>query len=215
MASVEHLITSYLFRNRVCPLPTIGTLQIEEKNAVVETAEKQIIAPGTIIKFYSHEMPADGLLNYIAGQKQISVVDASGMLSLYCNRLHNLDAFTEVSLPNAGKFYMNSDSNLVFRSIELPDEFYPPVVAERVIHPDASHSILVGDRETTNTVMSEFYNEGEVVRKKKWWIGPVLLLVVASIMIIVYLNDKNHSASMGNANKIIPSSETKTYQSSQ
>lgn len=215
MYSVENLITSYLFQNRVCPLPTIGTLRLEEGNAILETAEKKISPPRPIIRFHSHELPADDLLNYIAVQKNIPVENASGLLSEYCTRLQNLDAFTEVPLQNAGKFYIGADGNLLFKSIDLPDAFFPAVHAERVIHPEASHAILVGDKETTNTVMTEFYNEEEVVKKSKWWIWPILLFVVSMIMIIIYFNDRYHSPSMGNANKIIPAVETKTYDSSQ
>ena len=213
MASVENLITSYLFSNRVCPLPTVGMLQVEEQPAIVDTADKNIKAPVSTIRFYSRELPSDDLLEFIAREKGISVEEASSVLSLYCTRLHNLEAFAELPLPHAGKFYMNTD-HLVFNPVAIPAEFFPPVHAERVIHPEVSHSILVGDKETTNTVMSEFYNEETVTKKKKWWIWPIILLVIAVIMIVVYFNDYNHSSSMGNATKVVPATESKTYEAS-
>lgn len=134
-------------------------------------------------------------------------------MSEYCTRLQNLDEFTEVSLENAGSFYIDTDGKLLFKSIDLPADYFPDVSAERVIHPDSSHAILVGDRETTNTVMTEFYNEEIPVRKSKWWIWPILLFVAALAVIIIYFNDRNYSSTFGNANKIIPSMESKTYHS--
>lgn len=210
---MENLISSYLLQNRVCPLPTIGTLHIDDGNAILDAGEKKITAPKPFIRFHSHELPADDLLNYIAFQKNITTENASGLLSEYCTRLQNLDEFTEVSLENAGSFYIDTDGKLLFKSIDLPADYFPDVSAERVIHPDSSHAILVGDRETTNTVMTEFYNEEIPVRKSKWWIWPILLFVAALAVIIIYFNDRNYSSTFGNANKIIPSMESKTYHS--
>jgi hypothetical protein len=208
--AVEHLLSDYLFRNKVCPLPTIGTLFIDHKSAILETAEKQINPPVPVIILKSVEIPAEELLNYIADENNITIEQASGLLSKYCNKLQDLDQYSELDLPHAGTFYVDNN-HLSFRQAGLPKEFFPPVYAERVIHPDASHAILVGDRETTNTVMSEFYNEEEVISRRRWWILPLLLFIAAVVTIIIYFNDNDHSSSMGNAKKVVPETETKSY----
>jgi hypothetical protein len=71
-----------------------------------------------------------------------------------------------------------------------------PVVAERVIHKDAEHAILVGDKETTNVEMTEYYTDETAVAKDKWWIWAIVLGVVA-ISVIAYYLSQNGIADFG------------------
>ena len=61
----------------------------------------------------------------------------------------------DVQLESLGSFFVDDNGKINFKPEELPAAFSQPVFAERVIHPDAEHQILVGDKETTNTVMTE------------------------------------------------------------
>ena len=72
--------------------------------------------------------------------------------------------------------------------------------AERVIHPQAEHSILVGDKETTNTVMTDYFNEEPVV-KDRWWIWAIVLGLAALAILLFYFNDADASSFFGNAVK--------------
>jgi len=81
----------------------------------------------------------------------------------------------------------------------LPAAFLQPVKAVRVIHPEAEHQILVGDKETTNTVMNEYFSEVPV-KKSRWWIWAIVLGIAALIAILLYLNNYAGLLSMaGNA----------------
>ncbi|MBL0146223.1 MAG: hypothetical protein IPP48_11050 [Chitinophagaceae bacterium] len=50
----------------------------------------------------------------------------------------------------------------------------PSAHAERVIHEAAEHNMLVGDKETTTTQMTEYYADTSVV-KDRWWIWTIIL----------------------------------------
>ncbi|MEI2749380.1 MAG: hypothetical protein V9E88_11540 [Ferruginibacter sp.] len=89
----------------------------------------------------------------------------------YCNMLQHLDVYREVKLEHAGKFFVNADGVLKFRQKEIPSEFIPDVKLERVIHPNSVHQVRVGDTETTNVAMAEYYSEsGNFHAKATWWI---------------------------------------------
>ena len=63
-----------------------------------------------------------------------------------------------------------------------------PVQAEKVIHKDAEHSILVGDKERTNVEMNEYYSdEEEGSAKYKWWLWAAILGAVAIGAIVLYV----------------------------
>ncbi|HNJ30135.1 MAG TPA: hypothetical protein PLQ40_14340, partial [Ferruginibacter sp.] len=73
------------------------------------------------------------------------------------------------------------------------------VTAERVIHPNAEHSMLVGDRETTNTVMTEYLSAGEIT-PNRWWIWAIILAAAALLALLFYSG--SHAAFFGNTVKI-------------
>ena len=83
----------------------------------------------------------------------------------------------------------------------MPSAFFQSVVAERVIHPQAEHQILVGDKETTNTVMTEFLTEKPEVRDR-WWIWAIVLGAIGLLILLIYFTGANGTSPFGNAIKI-------------
>jgi len=208
---MEDLIELYLFKNKKCPLPEIGSLQLTTANAVAWYAEKRIEAPSPVIKLTDTAIPADDFIDFIAERKQISNQEASLLLKQYCSQLQNMDAYGETRLTHAGKFYVNADGNLVFKAIELPKELLPQVNTERVVHPTASHSMMVGDKETTTTEMAAYYTEAETEVKSKWWIAAIVFALAGIAALLLYLQNPAHSGTFGNSQQIQPSPTTITY----
>ena len=196
---MQHLITAYLFKNKKCPLPSVGALHIAEGNATSFFGEVKIAAPMPAIHFSTTEIPAAHFIKYIALQKNISVDDAALKLNEFCKPLQFMEADKEVALGDAGKFFTAADGILQFAPIEIPTGFLPPVTAQRIIHPNHSHAMLVGDTQTTNTEMSGYFSEEQILPKKRWWLWALLLMVLAALLIIIYYNDKKHNAAYGNA----------------
>ena len=151
---MEDLIELYLFKNNQCPLPSLGVLQVMNSDAVALYSEGKIEAPVPCIKLLDITMTADEFIEFIVLEKNINFAEASSLLEQYCDRLRNMDAYGETKLPHAGKFYVNADGNLIFKSMEMPKTFFPDISAERVIHTPAAHVMVVGDRETTTTEMA-------------------------------------------------------------
>ena len=69
---MQELLTDYLFQNKKCPLPGVGTLVIHRKEAQIFVTEKKITAPQEDIFFFTDETNADDLHDFIAAQKGIT-----------------------------------------------------------------------------------------------------------------------------------------------
>jgi len=195
---MNQLIASYLFQNRTCPLPGLGTLSMHISGAEADFTNKQIIAPQPLIKFGHKETDAAALLSYVANKTHSDIYEATEALDHLCDNLKN-DAGAK--LPGIGNFFKAKDGKIGFKQEELPIAFLQPVFAERVIHPKSEHNILVGDKETTNTVMAEYFNEAPAV-KSRWWVWAIVLGAIALVLLLIYLNGASAAPAFGNAVKI-------------
>ena len=195
------LISSYLFLHKSCPLPGIGTLLIVDLPAVTDFTNKKISAPRPHISFRTEEIDLEGLLAYVSINTTTDKGQTETTIMRFCEDLKNdLTQKKHASLPEIGEWNVDDSGQLNFKPAELLPDFLPTVHAERVIHPDAEHSILVGDKETTNTQMTEYYTE-EPVKKDRWWIWAIILGTIGVLTILIYINDSDSSSVFGNAGK--------------
>ena len=196
---MHHLIASYLFQNKTCPLPGLGTLSVNTGNAALDFLNTAIKAPASTITFDTKENDASHLLDYIAAKTNSTVFETINKLGQFCN---NLKAATianhPATLDGVGNFFSDSSGNINFQPNSLPTYFFQPVKAVRVIHPQTEHNILVGDKETTNTLMTEYFTEAPV-KKNRWWIWAIVLGAIGLLAILYYISNTNFSALFGNS----------------
>ncbi len=207
---MQELLASYLLQYKKCPLPGIGSLTVRRSEAVIIAGEKRITAPAEEIVFSSEESDADDLHDFIAAQKSISKEEAAYQLGRYCEELKQLPDGEKVSIQHIGTFYKDANGSPAF----TPEQVYlaaADIYAEKVIHPDRSHAILVGDTETTNVAMNEYYAEEEPKAKSRWWIFALILFLIAVTLIVFYLNDPAHNSNFGISHKYAVDSTAKTY----
>lgn len=209
---MQELIASYLLQYKKCPLPGVGSLCIRRKEAVILTGEKRIAAPLEEITFSNDELNADDLHDFIAAQKGISTDEAAYQLGRYCDSLNQLQGSDKAAIHGVGEFYRDADGSLGFTPVQISFGA-ADLLAEKVIHPDKAHAILVGDTETTNVAMNEYYAEEEPKAKSKWWIFALIIFAIAAGLIAYYLNDPAHTGSFGISHKYEVDSVGKTYKS--
>jgi hypothetical protein len=196
---MHHLIASYLFQNKACPLPGLGTLLITAGKAESDFLNKSFKAPVPFVFFTTKENDASNLLDYIALKTNSTVLKTIETLGQYCNSLKaEIIAKNTATLNGVGNFFTDSAGKINFRPTALPEVLLQPVKAERVIHPEAEHTILVGDKETTNTIMTGYFTD-EPVKKSRWWIWALVLAVIGLTAIALYLFNNNSFAMAGNA----------------
>ncbi len=200
--TMQRLIASYLFQNNTCPLPGLGTFSIHKTAAEADFTNRIIAAPKPVIQFINTESNADGLVAYVAFSSGKSPQAAADALNQYCDDLkHKLYEAPGVTLDEVGSLFVDANGWINFRQEELPESFLQSVTAERMIHPQSEHQILVGDKETTNTVMTELLTP-KTAAKDRWWIWAIVLGTVGVLLLLIYFSGSNYAALLGNTTKI-------------
>jgi hypothetical protein len=170
---MHQLIATYLFQNKECPLMEYGHLYTNTSSAEAYFLNKQIEAPKQSIHFSTKEINSDSFINYIATQKNIVVENAKEEIK---NFIQQLFSSTQNKINGVGIF--NKENDVInFQSSTFNNLFSPPAKAERVIHEAAEHTMLVGDKETTTTQMTEYFTDTPVATDK-WWIWAIVLGVI-------------------------------------
>jgi len=193
---MQNKIASFLFQHKTCPLPGLGTLSVTHTGAGVDFSNKLIQAPKTGISFDERETDATALISYLSATTGAGAQEAEQALGHFCD---SLKTGGETTWDSIGSFQVDASGKINFTPEEVPAAFAQPVIAERVIHPDAAHQILVGDKETTTTVMTEMLNE-KPEAKDRWWIWAIVLGVIGLVALLIYFTEfKSGTGSFGNA----------------
>lgn len=194
-----------------CPLPGLGTLLIHNRTALYMQSEKYLTPPLPYISFSPVENPSLDFVDHTAKKLSVSKEEAMNIINTFCLKLNNLDSFSEVEIPLAGKFYIDAEGSLVFKPVHFPEVFLAPVPAERISHPEATHSILVGDTESNSALMTEYYSESEPASTSRWWIPALVLALLSILVIAAYFISNDNTNTVGNATKLKAGKEEKTY----
>lgn len=185
-------------------MPGLGRLTIEQLPAQSDFVNKTILAPQPFIRYNEEVLSSeeDGFIQYVGRKKSIGWREATEQFTNWCND-------TKAILQQNGQFYLayagtffQKGQQISFIQASLPAVFFPPAPAERVVHPEAAHNMLVGDKETTTAQMTE-YLAGDTVEKKRWWIAALIVALVALALIAWHYSTLSASQSVTGVNTSI------------
>lgn len=200
---MQNVIAAYLFQNKICPLPGLGTLAITSQPAGYDVVNKSFLPPAVQTDFSTAETDAALLVDYIASRQNCTVITAIELLGKFSNGLkQQLAANGKATIPFAGTLSSNDDGVITFQQYALPAYMQQNIAAEKVVHPEAAHTMLVGDKETTTLKMAEYYTETESP-KNYWWVWALVLLAIALAAVFIYLNQHSLSSFFGNSNSVM------------
>ena len=182
------IIAASFFQRKSCVLPGIGKLSLVTYPATADFSSKQIMAPVQKIIF-TPVATDENLFNEFSAISELIK--------------KKLDEEGVVSLAGIGVFDKSNSGDIKFTSIQLDEHIQVPVTAIRVIRERAEHAMLVGDKETTNTEMTELLNEEEEPAKDRWWIWAIVLGAAGLSLLAIYLYQHGINA-FGNANTTAP-----------
>jgi len=196
---MEQDIASYLFRNHYCVLPGIGKLTLITNPAETDFINGQIKSPAQKIIF-SKEDNGGVVFN------ELSAVSEHLKMTLETKRT--------ILLNGVGTFSLNDNNEITFVPQPINSALEQPVVFERALRHDATHSILIGDKETTKIIKPEPLSDEIIIKKERWWIAAMVACVIAIGVIVLALN-QNIPGNMGSGNqiKIDVNPEMPTYKS--
>jgi nucleoid DNA-binding protein len=212
---MQDLIASYLVQKKECILPLLGSFKIQSSSASLDIADKKIHPfKNEIIYSESADYLSPGLITYVAKVQNINYALAEEEINNWC--LHTkmkLDSGEKINFYSVGNLRRN-DAGSVFLESETGVNFFEPVPAERVIHKNEEHAVLVGDKETTSAAMNEFYKEDENVVEKRvtWRTGAIVLAAVCLLMLLFYFSsNKNSETGFGNNSSFPVQQPAATY----
>ncbi|MDB5278337.1 MAG: hypothetical protein JWR61_3292 [Ferruginibacter sp.] len=172
---MEYLIAPTLFQKKICRLPGIGILSLKNHPAVSNVAAAVIKAPAPFISFSPANENEESSFNEFSALSEIIRKD--------------IEENGTVTLKGVGDFIKKENGAIDFIPSHIHPLFMPDVTATRVIRQNAEHTILVGDKETTNTQMSGYFVEAEEITpaKDRWWIWAIVLVAAGLAIIGLYL----------------------------
>lgn len=185
ICQMYQIIAPTLFQNKTCRLPGIGTLVMVTNPAQTDFVNSTIYGPTETIDFIAEPDDDKGFNEFSAFSELLR---------------RTLEEDGSFLLQGIGKFIKNETGTINFEPIGPDPVFTPPVPAVTVNRQtQAKHALLVGDQETTNVEMAEYYT-AKAPSRNRWWLWAILLAAIGIGMIAVYFS--NHSGGFGNMNPL-------------
>ncbi len=198
------LITSYLIQEKSCDLAEVGRFVIKTRPAELDFLSKRIFPPqDEVIYSPKSDSISEGLIRYISSKQEISTEETRLQIEEWCQKSkRKIQLFGAVYFTSLGKLQKSVTGSTFFQQDNhLPS--YESLIAEKVIHENEAHPMIVGDRETTSSEMKIYLEQEENNKNKKWkWIA--LILIALAILILFFHFFNSGIENWGNQNQIIP-----------
>ena len=183
-------LNTYLVQHRSISIPGLGTIYVERIPAQTDFVNKQILPPSYHYRFDKFfDSPHKDFFTFLAARKNMAEYEAIGFYSDWAldfrNRIRNNEV---IEWEGVGTLAQDSSGEVMFHAQSALPSYLKPVYAERVIRNNAQHTMLVGDKETTNVEMTELLSEEVYVEKESWWIYALIIAAISLVAIFFYFN---------------------------
>lgn len=183
--NVLNLLTKYLLQYRVVTIPHVGTIQLIQRPAQLDVADKIIQPPSLSAEIKSEENISAHQLNFLNHFLQKGPHSVLEDLKQFGDRLHNKINGPGFEWNGLGRF----DSTT--QSFTIPVSGLSNIPAKRVMRENPNHQVLVGDRQTSSYQIADEKVGSKVVENKRpvfITIGWILLaLSILAIAFFIYL----------------------------
>lgn len=210
---MQDLISSYLIQAKDCNLPGVGNFRITTTPASLDVADKKMFPPTDEIVYTERtDKISDELINYIAHKKNIEQAEAKEQIKNWCRNIkEKLHIGEEINFASIGSLQKIPSGSISFQKQEY-FSFFEPVTADRIIHKDAEHAVLVGDRETTSSAMNQYLQEDQEIKNSSWKIAAIVLLIIAlSLLFFHFYSGSSTNNPTGNHTGFYPDAPAATY----
>jgi hypothetical protein len=190
------VLYNYLLQHRSLSIPGLGTIYIERVPAQSDFVNKRLLPPSYHYRFDKYfDAPDKEFFTYLAQQKDLADYEAIRWYNEWAYELRSrIRMDNPVAVEGIGELKKDVSGEIVFEAQKLVPAYYTPVSAERVIHSQAKHTVLVGERELTNEQAMEALYEEVVVEKESWWIYALILTAVALIILFFHFYKNGFNA---------------------
>ncbi len=199
------LVKSYLLQHKSVSIPGLGTIYVERIPAQSDFVNRQLLPPTYHYRFDRYfDTPGKDFLLFYRHAKISRIFEAMRLFNEWALNLRNSISGENQSaeLEGIGSISRNSSGDVVFEPAGKPQSYDIEIAAERIIRSNSKHGILVGDKETSNVEMNEYYTEEIHKEKLAWWIYAVIIAAIALIIIFFNYYKNGAGSPFGNQQKI-------------
>jgi hypothetical protein len=186
------ILNKYLFLKKSIPVPGLGTICMESLPATIDASTRTIAPPAYRFRFDKFfDSPDKDLFSYLSAQQHISDYEALRQYNDFAYSLRDrLNYFREAPWEGLGMLKKDDMGEIHFDSSISTPGFLQPVPAEKVVHANAKHTLLVGDRERTNREMSDWFAEEPVHGNRLWWMVALIAGIAAALIIMFHFSSR-------------------------
>jgi hypothetical protein len=183
------VLNQYLMQHKSISIPGLGSLVAETIPAVTDFTNKRLLPVQLKFRYDKYfDAPDREFFTYLGRKKNMADFEAIKWYSEFAYELrHRIRTEEQAAWEGVGIFKKDIGGDVVFEPFVPQHELYEAVKAERVIHSNAKHSILVGDKEKTNYEMSEWLSDEVHVEKESWWVYALILAAIGLSLLFFHL----------------------------
>ena len=182
------IFRKYLVLYKKLTLPGVGSFVVEDIPARLDFTNKTIYSPLSVIRFSLEVSSFDRYFFYFLSQElhidEISAIRKFTDISYQLQRQLNSEGIAE--LPGIGTLRKEFEQTYTFHPAYSLQEYFPDVVAERVVRKNSSHTVRVGEDDRSSEEMLELLADEENVRNDRWWLYAILLAASGIGALIYY-----------------------------
>ena len=206
------LIVRFLSTHKRVSLKGIGSFSVEHLPARLDFPNRLLHAPETILHFTAEAEEDAAFDQWLVQELRQSSDEIKTLRQNFTEEFKRiLNSRNEVEFAGIGRFEKDENQLIHFTSA-FETIVGMPVVAEKIIRKNTSHSIRVGEEEKTNVEMEELLLRKQRKPLNLWWLIAIALFVSALVAILLFAN--NHSqqwSKQGNEQKMTPNEAPPLY----
>jgi hypothetical protein len=198
-------VKTYLLQHKSVSIPGLGTIYVERIPAQSDFVNRQLLPPSYHYRFDRYfDTPGKEFFSFLSARKNIQDFEAIRLFNEWALNVRNSISGENQSaeLEGIGSINRNASGEVIFEPFGKPVSYDVILPAERIIRSNAKHGMLVGDKETTNAEMNEYYTEEVHKEKIAWWIYALIIAAIALIIIFFNYYRNGDSSPFGNQQKI-------------
>lgn len=198
------LVLRYLSFKKKVSLQGIGTFSVEHLPARLDFPNRLLYAPEYILHYSSSQVSTadEQFENWLQKELNISREEVKTLQqNLTTDFERTLAENGETTLNGLGTFTKDDQQLLHFSSLYETAKGNP-VIAEKVIRKNTTHSVLVGEQEKTSEEMTEILTNPKRKPLNLWWMIALALFLSALIAILYFANYSPQWSKQGNNQKL-------------
>lgn len=184
---VVSILTKYLLQYKRVSIPLVGSFEIKMKSAELNVADKKILAPQLVTEFSSADAVSEHQYQYFTASLNQDTASIVNELISFGERLKEKISGEAFKWNGVGTLKKRT-GQIVFEPEAIDLASLNIVTADKVIRQNASHTVLVGEREHSSEEITERLQAIQPTETSYLhtigWI--VLILAILAIIYFIY-----------------------------